>query len=109
MVLFHVAKFCLVQCNLYLTICSQCLYIYIFFFCSLTLHPDKLLVATGQIGKAPYICVWDSNSTDTVSILKDGHQNGVGAVGFDRGGTVSGKIYIYIYIYANSENSITLK
>ncbi|KAK7103893.1 echinoderm microtubule-associated protein-like 6 [Littorina saxatilis] len=53
---------------------------------SLTLHPDRLLVATGQIGKAPYICVWDSNTTDTVSILKDGHQNGVGGVGFDKEG-----------------------
>lgn len=56
---------------------------------SLTLHPDRLLVATGQIGKAPYICVWDSNTTDTVSILKDGHQNGVGGVGFDKEGNVS--------------------
>ncbi|XP_041352370.1 echinoderm microtubule-associated protein-like 6 isoform X2 [Gigantopelta aegis] len=53
---------------------------------SLTLHPDRTLVATGQIGKAPYICVWDSVTNSTASILKDGHENGVGALGFDKDG-----------------------
>ena len=87
LVLLHVAKYYLVQQKLF---CLLSIFPFFVFFCSLTLHPDKLLVATGQIGKAPYICVWDSNSTDTVSILKDGHQNGVGAVGFDKEGNVSG-------------------
>ena len=53
---------------------------------SLALHPEKTLVASGQTGKAPFICVWDTYSMEMVSILKDGHQNGVGALGFDKEG-----------------------
>ncbi|KAK3093757.1 hypothetical protein FSP39_019782 [Pinctada imbricata] len=52
----------------------------------LTLHPERTLVATGQTGKSPYICVWDSASMEMVSILKEGHQNGVAALGFDKEG-----------------------
>ena len=29
---------------------------------SLALHPERRLVATGQVGKDPFICVWDSVS-----------------------------------------------
>ncbi|XP_006816118.2 echinoderm microtubule-associated protein-like 6 [Saccoglossus kowalevskii] len=50
---------------------------------SLALHPERSMVATGQIGKEPYICVWDTYNVQTVSILKDGHQNGVAALSFD--------------------------
>lgn len=56
--------------------------------CSLTLHPDRSHVATGQIGKDPYICVWDSKTMQTVSILKQGHTHGISAVGFDGLGQV---------------------
>ena len=56
---------------------------------SLALHPARLLVATGQVGKTPYICVWDSMNTKTVSILKDGHTHGISAMGFDKEGNVS--------------------
>lgn len=52
----------------------------------LALHPDKTMVATGQTGKNPFICVWDTATMETVSILQDGHQNGVAAVGFDKEG-----------------------
>lgn len=45
-------------------------------------------MATGQIGKDPYICVWNTLTTQTVSILKDGHKHGVSAMGFDKEGTV---------------------
>ena len=45
-------------------------------------------MATGQIGKDPYICVWDSLSVQTVSILKGGHTQGISAMGFDKEGTV---------------------
>ena len=65
------------------------LLVFCFFFESLCLHGDRQHVATGQIGKAPYICVWSSATLDTVSILKDGHQNGVAALSFDKDGTVS--------------------
>lgn len=66
---------------------------------SLALHPEKLLVATGQVGKDPYICVWDSMTVQTVSILKEGHKQGVAAMGFDKEGSVS--IYMH-FIYKNA-------
>jgi hypothetical protein len=47
------------------------------------------MVATGQTGKNPFICVWDTATMETVSILRDGHQNGIAAVGFDKDGGVS--------------------
>ncbi|XP_069464337.1 echinoderm microtubule-associated protein-like 6 isoform X1 [Ambystoma mexicanum] len=53
---------------------------------SLALHPDKTLVATGQVGKDPYICIWDSYSVQTVSILKDVHTHGVACLAFDLDG-----------------------
>ncbi|KAF2987776.1 hypothetical protein EK904_015188 [Melospiza melodia maxima] len=32
----------------------------------LAVHPDKTLVATGQVGKDPYICIWDSYRVQTI-------------------------------------------
>ncbi|KAL6082312.1 hypothetical protein STEG23_021467, partial [Scotinomys teguina] len=52
----------------------------------LALHPDKTLIATGQVGKEPYICVWDSYNVQTVSILKDVHTHGVACLAFDSDG-----------------------
>ncbi|XP_072031189.1 echinoderm microtubule-associated protein-like 6 isoform X3 [Amphiura filiformis] len=54
---------------------------------SLALHPEKTLVATGQVGKDPYICIWDSFNVQTVSILKDGHSHGIGVLAFNKDGT----------------------
>jgi WD40 repeat protein len=53
------------------------------------LHPEKQLVATGQVGKDPYICVWDAKNCQTVSILKDGHERGIASLAFNNAGTVS--------------------
>ncbi|CAF0889090.1 unnamed protein product [Brachionus calyciflorus] len=53
---------------------------------SLTLHPDKTQVATGQVGKSPQILVWDSNTLQTTSILKGGHTDGIGILAFDKTG-----------------------
>lgn len=64
---------------------------------SLTLHPDRSLIATGQTGKKPYICVWDSSSLETQSILQGGHTNGVGAVSFDKTGLVSTLHYLFVF------------
>lgn len=55
---------------------------------SLSMHPERNIVATGQTGKNPFICVWDTNNMETVSMLKDGHQNGVAALSFDKDGGV---------------------
>jgi predicted fused transcriptional regulator/phosphomethylpyrimidine kinase len=40
---------------------------------SLSMHPERNIVATGQTGKNPFICVWDTNNMETVSMLKDGY------------------------------------
>ncbi|XP_063080185.1 echinoderm microtubule-associated protein-like 5 [Engraulis encrasicolus] len=53
---------------------------------SLALHPERVLVATGQVGKEPYVCVWDSYTMQTVSILKDTHTHGVACLAFDLDG-----------------------
>uniref|UniRef100_A0A673YGQ8 EMAP like 6 n=1 Tax=Salmo trutta TaxID=8032 RepID=A0A673YGQ8_SALTR len=50
---------------------------------SLAMHPDKVQVATGQVGKDPYICVWDTYALQTVSILRDVHTHGVACLSFD--------------------------
>lgn len=65
--------------------CNECIY---YSYCSLAIHPDKNLVATGQIGKDPYVCVWDSSTLQTVSILKQGHTHGITAIDFDGAGNV---------------------
>lgn len=52
------------------------------FLSSLALHPDKTMVATAQTGKAPFICVWDCVTMETVSILQGGHERGIAALGF---------------------------
>ena len=70
-------------------VCDQ-QFIMFFFFSgnSLALHPERQLVATGQVGKDPYICVWDTKSCHTVSIMKDAHQRGVTCLAFNNTGTV---------------------
>lgn len=55
---------------------------------SLAIHPDKVQVATGQVGKEPFICIWDTYGMQTVSILRDVHTHGVACLGFDAEGQV---------------------
>lgn len=56
--------------------------------CSLAIHPDKVQVATGQVGKDPFICIWDTYGMQTVSILRDVHTHGVACLAFDAEGQV---------------------
>ncbi len=56
---------------------------------SLTMHPDNIQVATGQVGKAPQIIVWNSSDLKPTSILKGGHTDGVGILSFDSSAEVS--------------------
>ncbi|XP_043551898.1 echinoderm microtubule-associated protein-like 6 isoform X1 [Chiloscyllium plagiosum] len=53
---------------------------------SLALHPERSLVATGQVGKDPYICIWDTYNVQMVSILKDVHTHGIACLAFDSDG-----------------------
>ena len=66
-----------------------CVRVCVCVFHSLALHPDRGMVATAQIGKAPFICVWDCITMETVSILQGGHERGIAAVGFSGNGNVS--------------------
>lgn len=54
---------------------------------SMCMHPDNMLVATGQVGRTAYICVWDSSTLKTISYLQDQHQHGIGALSFDKEGS----------------------
>ncbi|XP_053730292.1 echinoderm microtubule-associated protein-like 6 isoform X1 [Synchiropus splendidus] len=53
---------------------------------SLALHPERSLVATGQVGKEPFVCVWDTFSVQTVSLLRDGHSHGIACLAFSADG-----------------------
>ncbi|XP_032820802.2 echinoderm microtubule-associated protein-like 6 isoform X1 [Petromyzon marinus] len=67
---------------------------------SLALHPDRSLVATGQVGRDPYVCVWDSYNAQSVSILKDVHTHGVACLAFD----VTGQLLVSVGL--DAKNSI---
>lgn len=54
-----------------------------FYLLSLSIDSSLTFVASGQIGKEPYVCIWDSTNQKTVSILRDlDHSSGVGIVAF---------------------------
>eukprot|EP00163_Fabomonas_tropica_P034258 TRINITY_DN93_c0_g1_i1.p1 TRINITY_DN93_c0_g1~~TRINITY_DN93_c0_g1_i1.p1 ORF type:complete len:2052 (-),score=797.91 TRINITY_DN93_c0_g1_i1:729-6884(-) len=53
---------------------------------SLCVSPDRKLVATGQIGKNPKICVWDSVTCELLSVMQGFHQRGVTALTFNQKG-----------------------
>lgn len=55
-------------------------------FISLAMHPDKVQIATGQVGKSPQIIVWSSKTLEATSICKGGHTDGVGILTFDKSG-----------------------
>ena len=56
-------------------------------------------MATGQIGKDPFICVWDPATVETVSILQGGHERGVAALGFSGDGKVSLSNWKYLIVW----------
>ena len=62
---------------------------YYYIVSSLALHPEKRLVASGQVGNDPYICVWDTVTTRAISILKDSNKRGIAGVAFNGNGSVS--------------------
>ena len=50
---------------------------------SLALHPGQQgIVATGQVGNDPLLCVWDTAAMHTISILHGAHTKGIAAVSF---------------------------
>ncbi|KAM7325934.1 hypothetical protein ACRRTK_014412 [Alexandromys fortis] len=53
---------------------------------SLTIHPVKDYVATGQVGRDAAIHVWDTQTLKCLSLLKGYHQRGVCALDFSADG-----------------------
>ena len=53
------------------------------------MHPNRKLVASGETGKNPSICIWDSVALKTVSVLvkDDSHTHGIGALAFSQCGS----------------------
>ena len=95
-------KYCLPQ---YLSLSFSLLSVSLFL-SSLALHPERVLVATGQVGKEPYICVWDSYTVQTVSILKDVHTHGIACLAFDLEGQVLSYIRhkMHLILLVNLQN-----
>jgi WD40 repeat protein len=52
------------------------------------LHPEKMIVATGQIGKNARICIWNTQGAMKLESLLQGHTDGVGAMNFHSDGEV---------------------
>lgn len=50
---------------------------------SLAMHPDREIMATGQVGKDPTICVWSSTTCELLAELKGFHQRAVVSLSFD--------------------------
>src|SRR5690349_16588973 len=57
------------------------------------LHPQKTIVATGQMGKNAQICVWNTQGIMKLESLLQGHTDGVGAMNFSADGEVKKKRY----------------
>jgi len=49
------------------------------------IHPDGVHVATGQLGKHPYVMVWDSTTLELKATLR-GHKRGVSTLAFSQSG-----------------------
>ncbi|KAI3380118.1 hypothetical protein SNEBB_001204 [Seison nebaliae] len=54
---------------------------------SLSIHPNKIYIATGQVGAEAIIYVWNSQTQKTISILQGGHTDGISSLAFDNDGT----------------------
>ncbi|CAF0858738.1 unnamed protein product [Adineta steineri] len=50
------------------------------------LHPDKTIVATGQMGSNARICIWNTQDAMKLESLLQGHKDGVGAMSFSMDG-----------------------
>jgi WD40 repeat protein len=53
------------------------------------LHPDRTIVATGQVGKNARICIWNTQGVMKLESLLQGHTDGVGAMSFHKEGDVN--------------------
>jgi microtubule-associated protein-like 6 len=53
---------------------------------AMDVHPDGIMVATGEIGPKPVIYVWNSNTMQSVWKFKGGLEKGIANLGFSKSG-----------------------
>ena len=54
---------------------------------TLTIHPNKKIFATGQVGKEPKIKVWDSENGKVLQTISGFHKRGISRLAFSDDGT----------------------
>eukprot|EP01119_Soliformovum_irregulare_P015459 TRINITY_DN4351_c0_g1_i2.p1 TRINITY_DN4351_c0_g1~~TRINITY_DN4351_c0_g1_i2.p1 ORF type:complete len:670 (+),score=245.56 TRINITY_DN4351_c0_g1_i2:715-2724(+) len=63
---------------------------------SLAMHPDKDIIATGQVAsikdKKPKICIWSSKTLELLAVLEGFHTRGVSCLGFSKDGNFLGTV-----------------
>jgi WD40 repeat protein len=63
------------------------------------LHPDKTIVATGQMSKNAQICIWNTQGIMKLESLLQGHTDGVGAMSFSTDGKVEIILFNLLHSY----------
>ena len=69
---------------------------------SIAVHPEGLLVATGQLGKTPRIIVWNAETTEAVQTLQGFHHRAVSLLQFSRDGRM------LVSVGADNDHSIAI-
>ena len=59
---------------------------------SLALHPDRKVVATGEIGSSPVVYIWDTEGLEIISVLSGEHTAGITALNFSTSGNLLGSV-----------------
>ena len=60
----------------------RCYWVKYVFDSSLAVDTTGSLAATGQVGKDAYIAVWDTSSSDPMSVIHDAHTHTVSVLAF---------------------------
>lgn len=64
----------------------------------LDLSHDQHTVATGELGKIPRICLWDSNSGNTLIKLRGYHRVGIAHVKFSDSGRLLSSVFFFFFL-----------
>ncbi|EKX32589.1 hypothetical protein GUITHDRAFT_82168, partial [Guillardia theta CCMP2712] len=54
----------------------------------LSLHPDFITAATGQVGRKALLCVWNTYTMQTLSVIRGFHDYGICSVSFNSDGSL---------------------
>lgn len=59
---------------------------------AVAVHPNRKIVATGQLGRHPRLCIWDSKSLSTLRVFEGHHQRAICAMSFSSDGKLLASI-----------------